>query len=258
MKTRLLNILKVVMLSFTPALVFAQAPPLGTAADFVIFTSVGAVTNVGTYKYLTHLTGNVGTNSGSSTNFGNVNGIMHDGDGASIQCAADLLIAYNSLAAAIPTAVLGPVIGNGTTLNAGIYDMPGATSLNLDLTLDAQGDQNAVFIFKTPIAVAYAFTANPNSKIKLINGAQACNVFWHISGAVNMGAGTSMKGTIVAGGAITMGAQDTLEGRALTINGAITVSNGALGFLAYTPIGCGSPVLNGPPAPVFSGLGSYA
>ena len=61
-----------------------------------LFTSVGAVTNVGTYKYLTHLTGNVGTNSGSSTNFGNVNGVMHDGDGASGQCASDLLIAYNS------------------------------------------------------------------------------------------------------------------------------------------------------------------
>ena len=258
MKRQLLHVLRVVILLLMPALTFAQAPPLGTAADFVLFTSVGAVTNVGTYKYMTHLTGNVGTNSGSSTNFGNVNGVMHDGDGASILCAADLLIAYNSLASAIPTDVLGPVIGNGTTLNAGIYDMPGATTLNLDLILDAQGDQNAVFIFKTPIAVAYAFTANPNAKVKLINGAQACNVFWHISGAVDMGAAVSMKGTIVAGGAINMGAQDTLEGRALTINGAITVSNGALGFLAYTPIGCGSPTLTGPAAPTFVGLGSYA
>ena len=258
MKNQLLNALKVVILLLIPTLNFAQAPPLGTAADFVLFTSVGAVTNVGTYKYLTHLTGNVGTNSGSSTNFGNVNGVMHDGDGASIQCAADLLIAYNALSAAITTFTLGPVIGNGTTLVAGNYSMPGTTSLNLDLTLNAQGDPNAVFIFKTPTAVAYAFTANPNSKIKLINGAQACNVFWQVSGAFNMGAGTSMKGTIVAGGAISMGAQDTLEGRALTINGAITISNGALGFLAYTPIGCGSPVLNGPAAPTFVGLGSYA
>lgn len=79
-----------------PLLQFAQAPPMGTAADFVLFSSVGAVSNVGTYKYLTHLTGNVGTNSGSSTNFGNVNGVMHDGDGASLQCASDLLLTYNT------------------------------------------------------------------------------------------------------------------------------------------------------------------
>lgn len=258
MKKQLLNALGVVLLLLMPTLTYAQAPPLGTAADFVLFTSAGAVTNVGTYKYLTRLTGNVGTNSGSSTNFGNVNGVMHDGDGASAQCAADLLLAYNSLSAAIPGFTLGPVIGNGTTLPAGTYSMPGTTSLNLGLTLDAQGNPNAVFIFKTPTAVAYAFTANPNSKINLINGAKACNVFWQVSGAVNIGGGATMRGNIIAHGAITMAAQDTLEGRALTVNGAITISNGALGFLAYTPIGCGSPVLTGPAAPTFVASGSYA
>lgn len=136
--------------------------------------------------------------------------------------------------------------------------MPGATSLNLGLTLNGQGNPNSVFIFKTPSAVAYAFTANPNSKIHLINGAKACNVFWQVSGAVNIGAGATIRGNIIAHGAISMGAQDTLEGRALTVNGAITVSNGALGFLAYTPIGCGSPILVGPTAPTFVATGSYA
>jgi len=258
MKTNLLGVLSALILLLLPTMHFAQAPPLGTAANFVLFSSVGAVTNVGTYKYLTHLTGNVGTNSGSSTNFGNVNGVMHDGDGASTQCAADLLLAYNTLSASIPDSTLGTVIGNGTTIRPGIFLLPGATSLNLDLTLNGQGNPNSVFIFKTPSAVAYAFTANPNSKIRLINGAQACNVFWQVSGAVNINAGVSMKGSIIAHGAITMGALDTLEGRALTVNGAITVSNGALGLLAYTPIGCGSPVLVGPVAPTFVASGSYA
>jgi hypothetical protein len=133
MKTQLRNALMAVILLLIPILNFAQAPPLGTAANFVLFTSVGAVTNVGTYKYLTHLTGNVGTNSGSSTNFGNVNGVMHDNDGASALCAADVLFAYNALAAAIPDSTLGPVIGNGTTLKAKTYLMPGATALNLFL-----------------------------------------------------------------------------------------------------------------------------
>jgi len=258
MKNQLLNALKVVILLLIPSLSFAQAPPLGTAADFVLFTSVGAVTNVGTYKYLTHLTGNVGTNSGSSTNFGNVNGVMHDGDGASAQCAADLLIAYNSLNAAIPDSSVGLLIGNGDTIKAGTYLMPGAASLNLGLTLNAEGDPNAVFIFKTPTDVAYAFSTSPDAKIHLMNGAQACNVFWLVSGAVNIGPGTTMRGTIVAGGAINLTVNDTLEGRALTINGAVTVSNGDLGLLAYTPIGCGSPILNGPTAPTFVATASYA
>jgi hypothetical protein len=60
---------------------FAQAPTLGTAANFVLFSTNGAVSHTG----LSQITGNVGTNNGSSTNFGNVNGNMHDQDPASSQ-----------------------------------------------------------------------------------------------------------------------------------------------------------------------------
>src|SRR4051812_36385695 len=95
-------------LFFVPFTSFAQAPNLGTAADFVLFSSNGAVTNSG----ITQLTGNVGTNSGSSTGFGNVNGVMHDGDGASAQCSADLLIAYNQLNATTPAYFPSNLLGN--------------------------------------------------------------------------------------------------------------------------------------------------
>ena len=244
MKKQLLRAITAIMLLLLPTFNFASAPPLGTTANFALFTTVGAVGNVGTYKYLTHITGNVGTNSGSSTNFGNVNGVMHDNDGPSNTCAGDLLIAYQALDVAIPTDTLKkPVIGNDTTLKAGTYFLPGATTLDSFLILDAQGDANAVFIFKTPTNVAYSLNTSVNSKVKLINGAQACNVFWLFSGAVNLGAGTSMKGTIISGGAISISVGDTLEGRALTINGAVNISNGAIGVLVYTPIGCGSPIL---------------
>ena len=66
--------------------IHAQAPVLGTSASFALFTTNGAVSNTG----LSLLTGNVGTNNGSSTNFGNVDGVMHDGDGATAAAAADL------------------------------------------------------------------------------------------------------------------------------------------------------------------------
>ncbi|MFA6404142.1 MAG: ice-binding family protein, partial [Salinivirgaceae bacterium] len=240
---------------------YGQAPPLGTTADFVLYTSVGAMVNVGTYQYLTLLTGNVGTNSGPITNFGNVNGVMHTGDGATTSADADLIIARDFLVAAIhDSAIVNPVLGKDSTYMAGTYLLPNeAVSLNLSLTLDAQGDPNAVFIFKmAAIAPVYAFSTSANAKVKLINGAQACNVYWYISGAVSMAAGTSMKGTIISGGAIDMAAGDTLEGRALTTAGGVTVDNGDIGFLGYLPVDISTPLPTGPAAPVFVESKEYA
>lgn len=256
MKHKLLYSLTTAALLLTPTLHYAQAPNLGSTVDFVIFTAGGAVENSG----ISQLTGHVGTNSGSSIGFGNVNGIMHDNDGASAQASADLLIAYNFLLAAVPDFSVAPGLGNGTTLVPGVYEVTGAATLNLDLILDAQGVSNAVFIFKIPAA----FSTNPNSKVKLINGAQACNVFWKVEGLVDMAAGTTMRGTVIANNAaINMNVGDTLEGRLLSTAGAISID----GVLAYTPIGCGSPTLTGPTAPtlgtaacfgIFSGNGSVS
>jgi hypothetical protein len=223
---------------------FAQVINLGTASEFVLFSTDGAVTNSG----ITHLTGNVGTNNGSSTGFGNVNGGMHDGDASSIQCASDVLIAYGQLNSAIPTFFPAPLLGNGQTINAGVNSISAPASLNLNLKLDAQGDSNAVFIFQ----IQGAFSAAAGSSVELINGAKACNVYWKVEGLVSMASGTTMKGSIFANNsAIELSSGTKLEGRALAIIGAVTVD----GVLGYTPIGCGSPILTGPQAP---DLGSAA
>ncbi|MEO7976985.1 ice-binding family protein [Flavobacterium sp.] len=226
---------------------YSQAPTLGTAADFVLFTSVGSVTNTG----ITHLTGNVGTNSASSTGFGNVDGVMNDGNGTSAKCGADLLIAYNQLKSAIPNYFLAPLLGNGQILIPGIYSITDVAALNLDLTLDAQGNPDAVFIFK----IEAAFATNSNSEIKLINGAQACNVFWKIEGLTSMASGTIMKGTVIVNNAaIVMNTGVLLEGRALSTSGSISVD----GITSSTPIGCNSPILNGPTAPDLKSTECYA
>jgi hypothetical protein len=225
----------------------AQAPNLGIAANFVLFSSDGAVSNSG----ISHFTGSIGTNNGSSTAFGNVNGVMHDGDEASIQCAADVLIAYNQLANATPSSFPSELLGNGQTLYEGVHFISGATTLDLDLILDAEDNPDAVFIFQ----IQASFSTTAGSEVKLLNGAQACNVFWKVEGLVSMASGTSMKGTIVANNAaIEMNTGNILEGRALTTSGAITVD----GVEAYTPIGCGSPSLSGPIAPELGGAGCYA
>src|ERR1700735_5496632 len=108
MKNKLLLIIIAFALLSIPNISSAQAPNLGTAVNFVLFSTDGAVTNTG----ISELTGNVGTNSGSSTGFGNVNGVMHDGDGASAQCASDLLTAYNQLNSTIPAYFPASLLGN--------------------------------------------------------------------------------------------------------------------------------------------------
>ncbi len=247
MKTLLFRSLTAILLLSIPLLNFAQAPSLGTATDFVLFSSIGAVTNTG----ISQITGNVGTNSGSSTGFGNVNGQMHDNDGVSAQCAADLLVAYNQLNSATPTAFPGNLLGNGQTLTRGVYSISGAATLNLELILDGQNIVNNVFIFQ----IQGSFSTNANAKITLINGAQACKVFWKVEGVVSMAAGTTMRGTVIANNAaINMNAGDTLEGRALSTTGAVSVD----GVVAFTPLGCGVPVLTGPAPPALASTACWA
>ncbi|MDF2438420.1 MAG: hypothetical protein K0Q95_2796 [Bacteroidota bacterium] len=245
MKRKALLLLTAAIL-LLPKINLAQAPVLGTAADFVLFTSVGALSNTG----ISQLTGNVGSNSGSSTGFGNVNGVMHNNNGTTAAAAADLNLGYNQLNSAIPTFFPAPLLGNGQTLNAGVYSISGASTLNLDLTLDGQGNPNAIFIFQ----IQGPFSANANAKVKLINDAQACNVFWKVEGLVSLASAVTMRGTIVANNAaINMSTNDTLEGRALSTAGAITID----GTLAYKPIGCGSAVLTGPLAPTLGATACY-
>jgi hypothetical protein len=226
--------------------IFAQAPSLGSAANFVLFTSVGAITNTG----VSHVTGNVGSNSGAGTGFGNINGVMHSGNSTTAQSGTDLNLAYNQLNATIPTNFVAPLLGNGDTLLPGVYSISGVTTLSGNLILNGQGDPNAVFIFQ----IQAAFSTNAFSKVKLINGALACNVFWKVEGLVDMATGTYMRGNIIAHNAgINMNALDTLEGRAFSTTGAISIN----GVMAYTPIGCGSPTLTGPQMPTLGSSSCY-
>ena len=246
MNKKLFNVIVVIVLFVMPNLTFGQAPNLGSAANFVLFSSVGALTN----SSPSLLTGNVGSNGGSSTGFGNVNGVMDNDNGVSAACSADLLSAYNQLNSTIPNFFPSSLLGGGDTLIAGVYSIAAAATMNGNLILDAQGNANAVFIFQ----IGGSFATGANAKVILINGALACNVFWKVEGLVSMAPGTTMRGTIIANNAgITMGTNDTLEGRALSTAGAVSVG----GVLAYTPVGCGSPVLTGPFAPTLGSAACY-
>ncbi len=230
MKKNLTSFLVTVVTIITfPYFILAQAPNLGTAANFVLFTTTGAVSSTG----ISTITGNVGSGTGAITGFGGLKGLIYNADAVTTQATADLLVAYNQLNSDIPTSFPGPVLGDGQILTAGVYYLPAAASLNTTLFLDAQGDSNAVFIFQ----IGGAFSTNASSQVTLINGALAANVFWKVEGAVPMAAGTFMRGTIIANNAaISMGAGGILEGRALSTTGAVSI----YGSLAYILPGGGT------------------
>jgi hypothetical protein len=245
MKNYLKQLVLFVLLLFSPTLYSQTAPPLGLVSTYVLFTSVGAVTNLG----LSQVTGDFGTNSGAVAGFGNVNGQMHIANAITTQCAIDLGIAYTNLSGQIPGATIGVSLGSGQTLLPNVYMVPGASSLVGTLTLDACGDPNAVFVFQ----MNGAFSTASGSSVELLNGAQACNVFWRVNGQMSMATNTSFKGTIVAAGAVPLSTGVRLEGRALSVSGAISVSS----ITAGVSLECSS-LLTGPVSPSIGTLECFA
>lgn len=92
------------------------------------------------------------------------------------------------------------------------------------LTLDAQGDSNAVFIFK----IGSTLTTASNSVVRVINGGQSCNVFWQVGSSATIGTGTAFVGNILALASITMMTGVSMDGRALARTGAVTLDSNAV------------------------------
>ncbi|MFT5859305.1 MAG: hypothetical protein ACI865_001406, partial [Flavobacteriaceae bacterium] len=222
----------------SPSITYSQPPPnLGTAIDFAIFTSVGALGNTGT---LTNITGHIGTNAGAITGFGPPNVVIGNTENATpatAQCLIDVQAAYDQIVAMVPNQIHAPAYGSGETLTAGIYNTGGAGSLAGPLTLDAEGNPDTLFIFQ----FGGAFATGALSTVNLINGASACNVFWVAEGAMSMAANTNMKGTVISNnGAIGMSVGVMLEGRILTTGGAASIYDGIINLPAcgIIPINC--------------------
>ncbi|WP_197059286.1 ice-binding family protein [Cryobacterium sp. MLB-32] len=190
---------------------------LGTARSYALLASA-SVANTSTST----MNGDVGTSPGVAiTGFppGIITGATHYGDAAAAQAQADLRLAYNDAVARTPSASLAGDLG-GRTLTAGVYRSAAALSVSTALILDGQGNPNAVFIFQ----VDAAFNTAAGSTITLVNGAQASRVFWQVTGAVTLGAACGFQGTILGLAAISIGAQCAFTGRALTVDGAITLN----------------------------------
>ena len=141
------------------------------------------------------------------------------------------------------------IYGNGETLGPGNYVLPGAISVAGVLTLDAGGNANAIFIFRSS---AGAFSTAAAARVVLINGATSNNVWFVSQGAASTGANTVLKGSVLTEVAISTGADTQIEGRMLAINGTsglgsatiLTTPTGTsvltLGLLSEFNVFCGT------------------
>jgi uncharacterized repeat protein (TIGR02543 family) len=235
---------------------------LGDAALFGAFGGGAGITNQGLNTVINN--GSIGT-TGASTlitgfhdgttadvytetplNKGNVTGRIYTappapGNATTFAMAtkglADATTAYNSISPAAKPGGSDPGAGElgGLTLQPGVYKSAGSTFqiTNGDLTLDAKGDPNAVFIFQTAagLTVGVAGPAGARS-VKLINGALAKNVYWYVGSAavINAAGGGVMTGTIISTAGVTFSTagnavQTVLNGRALSLVASVTMVN---------------------------------
>lgn len=209
--------------SCSPAICYniyrASPAPVVPASEFAVLAA-STVTNTGP----TVIDGDLGLSPGTSvTGFppGIVSGTQHVTDSEAAQAQIDLTAAYLDLEGR-PGGI--PVAGNlgGQTLTPGIYKSTSSLAVSSgDLTLDAQGNADAVFIFQ----IASTLNLTPGRQIILAGGAQASNIFWQVGSSATLDTTSVFKGSILALTSITVNTGASVEGRLLAQTGAVTLDS---------------------------------
>jgi hypothetical protein len=189
----------------------------------------------------TVVVGNLGVSPGTAiTGFtgiapggpGMVFGSIDSADAFAAQAQNELTAAYNAAAGAASTATKNGDLG-GQTLFPGVYTASTSLGITGNVTLDAQGNANAQFIFQ----IGSALTTATGSTVTLINGAQASNVFWQIGSSATLGTTSAFSGNILALSSISANTGASIQGRLLARNGAVTLLSNSI----IKPNGNGGP-----------------
>ena len=227
------------VIAVSPSAYAAQPPvDLRTAAPFAILAGTPGITDAGNTSTIA---GNVGLSPATGAGIGllcsQVAGTIYSVDAAGPACKVtdpglltiaknDLTAAFTDAAGRTPVTTVPTELG-GTTKIPGVYD---STSTTFEITagagpliLDGQGDPSAVFIFEMD-AAGTGLTVGPGSTVSLVNGAQACNVFWRVDTAT-IDTTAVFKGNILALNSISVANGANIEGRLLARNGSVSLIN---------------------------------
>ncbi len=184
-----------------------------------------SITNIGA----TNITGDMGLSPGTSIGGfppGILVGTLHINDAIATQAKLDLTSAYNDAAGRTATDIV-TLSGNigGLTLTPGLYKSTSSLAISSgDVTFDAKGNPNAVFI----IQIASAFTTTSGRKVFLAGGAQASNIFWQVGSSATFGTTSALKGTFLVMQSISFNTGATLDGRALARSGGVTMQGNTI------------------------------
>jgi hypothetical protein len=225
----------------------ATAIGLGTADGFAVLAGAG-ITNVNT----TLITGDIGTFPTTSVTGESDIVLTGSKRDATVTSGAknDLTTAYNNAFAQPSNATISADLANPTaTLTPGVYTASSSMGLTGALTLDAGGNADAIFVFQAGTSL----TTGPASRVLLIGGAQACNVFWQVGSSAVLDTDTVFVGTIVAHDSITLNSRASVTGRVLASGGAVTMDNNVI-----TRPTCAGPASPTSPTATSSGSGPDA
>ena len=176
----------------------------------------------------TSVTGDLGVSPGTAvTGFppGILTGTLHAGDPTAAQAQLALTAAYND-AAGRSVGVIG-LAGNlgGRTLAPGVYKSTSSLEISSgDLTLDAKGNANAVFIFQ----MGSTLVTTTGRKVILAGGARAGNIVWQVGSSATLGTSSVFKGNILAMASITVTTGASVEGRLMARTGAVTLDSNVI------------------------------
>ncbi len=201
-----------------PAAAIGTPPNLGAVDSFAVIGGQ-EVTNTGD----SDLWGDLGVWPGTSiTGFppGEHDGARHETDAVAQQAQSDLTTAYNNVAGQAKDFDSPAELGN-REISPGVHTSTSGALLTGTLTLNGQGNPNAVFIFQIPESL----TTASNSTVAFTNGAAPCNVFWQIGASATIGSGTTFIGTVMALTSITAFTGANVEGRLLARNALVSLQN---------------------------------
>lgn len=237
-KLLILTLVCLLVIPVVPALARAgQAPVnLGSTASYAVLAG-STITNTGTTTINGDAGGNIGLHPGTiftGQSSATISGTVHLADSAALQAKNDLIIAYDDAMGRTPVTRIPSELG-GTTLTPGTYDSADGTfQITGTLTLDAQGDPDGVFVFKTASTLITASASNVN----LINSARFCRTFFAVGSSATLGTNSHFAGHILAMESITANTGASVQGQLLARSGAVTLDNNTImnGLCAAAPV----------------------